>query len=104
MLAKGISADPEEVENVKTWPVPKDIKEVQSVLGLASYYRQFINKFAKKAQCLQELVGPTSNKHKIKARTKNSTTDDIKTGPKMYEWMTRHQDVFDALKEPLSTA
>ena len=39
LSAKGISANPEKVEKVQTWPVPKNIKEVQSFLGLASYYR-----------------------------------------------------------------
>ena len=38
LSAKGISPNPEEVDKVKTWPVPKNIKEVQSFLGLASYY------------------------------------------------------------------
>ena len=68
LSANGISANPAKGEKVKTWPVPKNIKEVQSFLGLASYYRQFINKFAEKARCLQEFVGPTSNKQKKKAR------------------------------------
>ena len=36
LLAKGFSANPEKVEKVKTWPVPKNTKEVQSFLGLAS--------------------------------------------------------------------
>ena len=49
LSAKGISVNPEKVEKVQTWPVPKNIKEVQSFLGLASYYRQFIDKFAEKA-------------------------------------------------------
>ena len=49
LLAEGISANPEKVDKVKTWPVPKNIKEVQSFLGLASYYRRFIPHFAKKA-------------------------------------------------------
>ena len=49
LLTKGISANPEKVEKVKNWPVPKNIKEVQSILGLASYYRQFINQFTEKA-------------------------------------------------------
>ena len=49
LSAKGISANPEKVDKVKTWPVPKNIKEVQSFLGLASYYRHFIPHFAKKA-------------------------------------------------------
>ena len=30
LSAKGISGSPEKVEKVKTWPVPKNIKEVQS--------------------------------------------------------------------------
>ena len=33
LSAKGISANPEKVEKVKIWPVPKNIKEVQSFLG-----------------------------------------------------------------------
>ena len=49
LSAEGISANPEKVDKVKTWPVPKNIKEVQSFLGLASYYRHFIPHFAKKA-------------------------------------------------------
>ena len=49
LSAEGISADPGKVDKVKTWPVPKNIKEVQSFLGLTSYYRHFILHFAKKA-------------------------------------------------------
>ena len=37
LLANGISPNPERVEKVKNWPVPKNIKKVQSFLGLASY-------------------------------------------------------------------
>ena len=92
LLAKGISANPEKVEKVKTWPVPKNIKEVQSFLGWASYYRWFIDKFAKKARCLHELVGPTSNKHR-KARTKrkrdNPTTVTL-SETRIFEWMMKH--------------
>ena len=106
MLPKGISANPEKVEKVKTWPVPKNIKEVQSFLGLASYYRWFIDKFAKKARCLHELVGPTSNKHR-KARAKkekDNLTIVTQLEPQIFEWTMKHQEAFDALKEALSTA
>ena len=103
LSAKGISVNPENVEKVRTWPVPKNIKEVQSFLGLASYYRQFIDKFAKKARCLQELVGPTSNKHK-KARARKEATTVTQTEHRTFEWMTKYQEAFDALKEALSTA
>ena len=106
LWAKGISVNPEKVEKVKTWPVPKNIKEVQSFLGLASYYRQFIDKFAEKAWCLHELVGPTSNKHK-KARAKkekDNLTTITQSEQRTFEWMTKHQEAFHALKEALSTA
>ena len=39
LLANGIFANPEKVEKVITWSVPKKIKEVQSFLELALYYR-----------------------------------------------------------------
>ena len=103
LSAKGISVNPEKVEKVRTWSVPKNIKEVQSFLGLASYYRQFIDKFAEKAQCLHELVGPTSNKHK-KARARKEATTVNQFEPRIFEWTMKHQEAFDALKEDLSTA
>ena len=49
-------------------------------------------------------MGPTSNKQKKKARTKKNTTTGVETGLKIFEWMMKHQDAFDALKEALSTA
>ena len=49
LMAKSISANPDKVDKVKTWPVPKNIKEAQSFLGLASYYGHFIPHFVKKA-------------------------------------------------------
>ena len=104
LSAEGISANPEKVEKVKTWPVPKNTKEVQSFLGLASYYRQFIPHFAKKAWCLHELVGPTANKPKRKARTKENKIAQTKPRVKPFGWMRKHQEAFDALKEALSTS
>ena len=64
LSSEGISANPKKVDKVQDWPVPMNAKEVHSFLGLASYYQRLIPKFAKIAQCLHELVGPTSNKHK----------------------------------------
>ena len=79
-------------------------KRLNLFLGLALYYRWFINKFAKKAQCLHELVGPTSNKQKKKARVKKDTTTVKGTKQRISEWTMKHQDAFDALKEALSAA
>ena len=98
LLAEVISANPEKVEKVKTWSVPKNTKEVQFFLGLASYYMQFIPYFAKKAQCLHELVGPAANKPKRKARNEEAKVAETKHEVKLFEGMIEHQEVFDALK------
>ena len=109
LLAEGISANPEKVDKVKTWPVPKNIKEVQSFLGLASYYRHFIPYFTKKAWCLHELVGPTASKPKSRTKARAKGTEaavniPIESETKTFEWTIEHQEAFDALKEAFCTA
>ena len=87
----------------KKLALPENIKEVLFFLCLVSYYRQSVNQFSKKVQFIHELAGPTSNENKKKARTKKNTTTVIEPKPRIFEWIMKHQDVFDALKEELST-
>ena len=43
MVSKeGIGMDPAKVAAILDWPTPKNIKEVQSFLGFANFYRKFI--------------------------------------------------------------
>lgn len=37
----GIRADPQKTEAIKTWPVPKSVKELQRFLGFCSLYHRF---------------------------------------------------------------
>ena len=46
MSASGMSVDPEKVEAVMSWDRPKSIFEILSFLGLAGYYRRFIEDFS----------------------------------------------------------
>ena len=39
----GVRIEKEKVQGVIGWPVPKSMKDVQKFLGLANYYRQFVN-------------------------------------------------------------
>ena len=55
----GIKTDPEKVKTVETWSVPLNVKELQSFLGLASYYREFILGFPIIAEPLYQLCRKT---------------------------------------------
>ena len=88
------------------WPIHTNVREVHSFLGLASCYWQFRSKFAWIAQCLHELVGPTSTKtKKIRGQKKGKiAASETPIGPKEFKWMQEHQWAFDALKGALVTA
>ena len=53
---KGVEMQREKIEEVLSWPAPKNVKEVQKFLGLANYYRRFIKDFTKIAASLHVLV------------------------------------------------
>ena len=53
---KGVSVDPTKVEAVMNWKQPKSISEIRSFLGLAGYYRRFIQDFSKLAKPMTHLT------------------------------------------------
>ena len=69
LSAEGISANTRKEEKVKNWLVPTNPSELQSFLGLASYYCHFIPNFAAIAKCLCQLVGAV-NRQKTKMNKK----------------------------------
>ncbi|KAD5318253.1 hypothetical protein E3N88_18199 [Mikania micrantha] len=79
---EGIMVDPAKVETIMKWSPPKSPTEVRSFLGLAGYYRRFIQDFSKIATPLTKL-----------------TKKDVK-----YEWGPNQEQAFSVLKEKLTQA
>ena len=98
LSAKGISPNPEKVDKIRDWPIPKTSKEVHSFIGLASYYRRFIPNFAKWSKPLNALIIPPA--HQVKVRRGEMKKSELTE----FIWSKECQEGFDALKQALTTA
>ncbi|GJX25872.1 putative reverse transcriptase domain-containing protein [Tanacetum coccineum] len=54
--SKGIHMDPAKIESIKDWASPKSPTEIRQFLGLAGYYRRFIEGFSKIAKPMTKLT------------------------------------------------
>ena len=81
MSALGLSVDPEKVEEVMSWERPKSFFEIRSFLGLAAYYRRFIEDFSRIAAPMTRL-----------------TRKEVK-----FDWDDRCEEAFQELKRILTS-
>jgi hypothetical protein len=52
----GIFVDPSKVKDVLSWKTPQNVLDIRSFLGLAGYYRRFIEGFSKISKPMTELL------------------------------------------------
>jgi hypothetical protein len=77
-----VATDYNKVSVVSSWPVPQNVKELSSFLGLASYYRKFVRHFGIISQPLTNIL-------------KKNT---------MFIWTSEHELAFTTLKQTLVSA
>ena len=56
MSASSMSVDLEEIKAIMSWERPKSVFEIRSFLGLAGYYRRFIEDFSRLATSMTRLT------------------------------------------------
>jgi hypothetical protein len=56
ILKGGISIDPSKVQDVLSWKATTSVSDILSFLGLAGYYRRFIEGFLKISKLMTKLL------------------------------------------------
>ena len=79
---KGIHVDPSKIKAIENWETPKTPTEIRSFLGLAGYYRRFIENFSKIAKPLTTLTQKGVN----------------------FDWTDKQEASFQTLKQRLCSA
>ena len=79
---KGIEVNPAKIEAVKSYPVPKTRKQLKAFLGLASYYRRFVQGFSSIAAPLHSLLKKDSD----------------------FQWSKSCDEAFNLLKQKLTSS
>ena len=80
--ASSMSVDPEKVEVMMSWERPKSVFKIHSFLGLAGYYKRFIEDFSRLAAPMTRL-----------------TRKEVK-----FDWDDRCEEAFHDLKRRLTSA
>ncbi|GJX11235.1 putative reverse transcriptase domain-containing protein, partial [Tanacetum coccineum] len=80
--SQGIHVDPAKIESIKDWASPKTPTEIPQFLGLAGYYRRFIEGFSKITKPMTKL-----------------TQKGVK-----FDWGDKQEAVFQLLKQKLYSA
>ena len=78
---EGISVDPKKIEAIMNCPTPRNVTDVRSCMGIAGYYRRFIEGFSKVS-------------HAITSFQRNGIN---------FEWTSRCEESFQQLKNILTS-
>jgi hypothetical protein len=79
--ANELKMDPEKVDVIRNWPSPRNVFEVRSFHGLASFYRKFIRNFSGISAAMM---------------------DTVKKWHKVFHWTAEAERSFNLLKRKIT--
>jgi hypothetical protein len=79
---EGIVIDPEKTKSIMEWPIPKDVADIWSFMGITRYYCRFIEAFSRLAYPITSLQNKGTR----------------------FNWSEKCQDSFNKINELLTTA
>lgn len=99
----GVETDPEKIKALKTWPKPRNLKELRSFLRFCGYYRRFIKDFSQIVKPLNVLTAGYPPTRKGKNRVNSAQYHDPK---EMFGecWTDSCQQAFNTIIEKVTSA
>jgi hypothetical protein len=76
VITQGVATNLAKVEAINNWPIPKNVTQLRGFLGLAGYYRRFIQGYGLMCRPLHDLLKKDS-----------------------LQWLPKHTSVFQELKQ-----
>ena len=76
LSGSGVAVDPSKFDLITNWPTPKSAKQIKSFLGVANYYRRFVQSFAQRSAPLRELTA--KDKPFVWGKEQQKSFDDLK--------------------------